>query len=203
MKHIRSSVFVLLVVFQLTACVESELCTSKTIAPLNFGFFTIINDDVEAVTLDTFSATGIFQDVLSDSVLISKTNVSGGILFLSPVENKVGYRFNINDSVLVDFSFYYQKKSAYLNDACGFIYEYTLDSVNYEQQTFSRTYTIVNVDTTFFDQNQDSITGIDTTFSDTIITFNEIVDSVLIIKPKILVEDVENQLEIYLRNTGN
>lgn len=191
-------------------CVDSTLCTSRTIAPVFFDLRTIEDGEAIDTVFDSLTITGKLNNEPLDTNLIDNFNVTNGQLLLAPLENQVIYTFKFNNLIDVDFAFFYQQTAEFLNDACGFIYEYTIDSLKYDQKNFSYTYTIPPefiFDTTFKDttiNNVDTILidQIDTTVIeayDTTIQVGEIIDSVIIQNPEILIDNVDEQnIEIYI-----
>lgn len=185
-------------------CVDSTLCTSRTIAPLNFELKTIKNGEAVDTIIDSLVVIGISDNALLDSHLINAPNVTNGNLKLAPLENQVTYSFFFHHTIHVDFNFFYQQQAEFLNDACGFIYEYTLDSLTYEQKTFSNTYTIpseTTIDTIYNETDTTQIEQIDTVITeahDTTIQYGPIIDSVKILNPNITIDAVPNHIEIFI-----
>ncbi|NBC82747.1 MAG: hypothetical protein GVY19_05135 [Bacteroidetes bacterium] len=193
-------------------CVDSTLCTSRTIAPVYFDFRIVDDGEPADTIIDSLTITGQLNNQLPDTHLIQDVNISSGELVLAPLEREVDYTYWFNNIIRVDFRFYYQQQAEFLNDACGFIYEYTIDSMIYDQINHSATFSIpidTLYDTTFYDttyNNMDTML-IDTVFTtvltqDTTIHYGKVIDSVVILNPKILIDNVETNLEIYI-NPGN
>jgi hypothetical protein len=118
------SVALLLVLFAICSCEKDENCNFSTVAGVNYTLTKTADSKVtnffiapSANLSDTLFASGSFGYVLT--------------LPLSVAQNSTAFAFVANDSTTDEIVFYHSMKLSFLDEACGFVPEFKLDSFKY------------------------------------------------------------------------
>lgn len=196
MRNSNAALLLILLVIIIQSCYTSDVCVEEVNAPVNALVRQKNSGEIQDAVLNNWRVSG--QG--TDSVLT--TSQSQIKFFMQPDTASSVYEININDSILSYMYFYYTSSNEYYSDACGFSFEYLIDSVSVQQATDSA---MVNFYDTLFIQitdNNGNITGIDTLIdTNRINTYvPRVIDSVHITNRNIQLNSNESNIEIFLRS---
>jgi len=122
-------IFFLFLPIILSSCQTNKECDISTESLLKANFYIMDGEEEQAVFVDPISVYGLGRE---DSLLYENDSISSVFLPLSPVSETLGFVFAIatyKDTI----SFTYETKTYLESIECGFISNYSIDSIKYTQ----------------------------------------------------------------------
>ncbi len=123
---------------------ESTVCLSNQDAA-QIGFYSIHTSEVDADQDTTVTETTIFGLNRSDSLIYDSASISQAYLPLSMMNDTTTFiiRLKTRSDTL---HFFTSKELNFISEECGFIFDFTIDSIRYSQNSFIDSAVILNPD---------------------------------------------------------